>query len=156
MAPPIEVLSYSGENELQSMMALVDKDLSEPYSVFTYRYFLHGWPQLCFIAKAPRPCECGAEGGSRRHSFENGYILCGYIAMLAVDKRYRKHGLGTALSSRVIAAMRDLGCAEVVLETEVTNAAALRLYEKMGFLRDDRLLRYYLNGVDAFRLKLWL
>ncbi len=44
----------------------------------------------------------------------------------------------------------------MVLETEITNEAALRLYENLGFVRDKRLFRYYLNGVDAFRLKLWL
>jgi peptide alpha-N-acetyltransferase len=48
------------------------------------------------------------------------------------------------------------GCHEVFLETEVTNHAALRLYEKLGFAREERLLKYYLNGHDAFRLKLWL
>jgi len=47
-------------------------------------------------------------------------------------------------------------CVQVVLETEVTNNAALHLYEKLGFVRDKRLFRYYLNGVDALRLKLWL
>jgi len=36
-----------------------------------------------------------------------------------------------------------------VLETEATNAAALRLYEKLGFVRDKRLPKYYLNGNDA-------
>ena len=45
---------------------------------------------------------------------------------------------------------------QVVLETEVTNSAALGLYENLGFVRDKRLFRYYLNGVDALRLKLWL
>lgn len=45
---------------------------------------------------------------------------------------------------------------QVVLETEITNKAALRLYENLGFIRDKRLFRYYLNGVDALRLKLWL
>jgi ribosomal protein S18 acetylase RimI-like enzyme len=44
----------------------------------------------------------------------------------------------------------------VVLETETTNEAALKLYENLGFARHKRLLKYYLNGVDAFRLKLWL
>ena len=42
-----------------------------------------------------------------------------------------------------------------VLETEVTNLGALRLYEGLGFVRDKRLHRYYLNGNDAFRLKVW-
>lgn len=45
---------------------------------------------------------------------------------------------------------------QVVLETEVTNPIALSLYEKLGFSRDKMLFRYYLNGVDAIRLKLWL
>lgn len=48
------------------------------------------------------------------------------------------------------------GADEVVLETEITNEPALRLYENLGFVRDKRLFRYYLNGVDALRLKLWL
>lgn len=45
---------------------------------------------------------------------------------------------------------------QVVLEAEVVNKGALRLYENLGFVRHKRLGRYYLNGVDAFRLKLWL
>ena len=45
---------------------------------------------------------------------------------------------------------------KVVLEAEVTNSAALALYEQLGFVRDKRLYRYYLTGVDAYRLKLWL
>ena len=42
-----------------------------------------------------------------------------------------------------------------MLETEVTNLGALRLYEGLGFVRDKRLHRYYLNGNDAYRLKVW-
>ena len=57
---------------------------------------------------------------------------------------------------RAIEAMDCQGCDEVVLETEITNLPALRLYERLGFVRDERLFQYYLNGVDAFRLKLWL
>ena len=31
---------------------------------------------------------------------------------------------------------------EVVLEAEITNVGALRLYEGLGFLRDKRLIKY--------------
>ena len=48
------------------------------------------------------------------------------------------------------------GCDEVVLETEVANKIALCLYEKLGFVRDKYLYQYYLNGENAYRLKLWL
>lgn len=101
----------------------------------------------------------------------------GYIAMLAVDENFRKEKIGwdpdfslqsfsnvlyclflsgSNLVMRAIAAMVKDGADEVVLETEITNEPALRLYENLGFVRDKRLFRYYLNGVDALRLKLWL
>lgn len=76
--------------------------------------------------------------------------------MLAVDKRYRKLGIGSTLVKKAIDAMKAKDCDEVVLETELTNHGALRLYENLGFVRDKRLHKYYLNGGDAFRLKLWL
>ncbi|PVD26574.1 hypothetical protein C0Q70_14251 [Pomacea canaliculata] len=63
---------------------------------------------------------------------------------------------GSSLVTKAIRAMIADDCDEVVLETEITNKAALRLYENLGFIRDKRLFRYYLNGVDALRLKLWL
>ena len=75
--------------------------------------------------------------------------------MLAVEKEYRKLKIGSNLVLKAVKAMKKLGADEVVLETEVTNTSALRLYENLGFLRDKRLFRYYLNGVDALRLKLW-
>jgi len=50
----------------------------------------------------------------------------------------------------------SLTCYQIVLETEVTNKASLKLYESLGFLRSKRLHRYYLNGNTAFRLCLYL
>ena len=42
----------------------------------------------------------------------------------------------------------------MALETEITNTAAMRLYEGLGSLWSKRLHRYYLNGNSAFRLLL--
>ena len=76
--------------------------------------------------------------------------------MLAVEVPYRNRGLGTDMIRRAITRMRDeFSCQEICLETEVHNVAALRLYERLGFWRDERMLRYYLNGSDAYRLKLF-
>lgn len=55
-----------------------------------------------------------------------------------------------------IDAMAARDADEIVLETEVTNTASLKLYERLGFLRSKRLHRYYLNGNTAFRLVLYL
>ncbi|KAL0577181.1 N-alpha-acetyltransferase 30 [Marasmius crinis-equi] len=51
-------------------------------------------------------------------------------------------------------AMKEDGVEEIVLETEYDNYAALSLYESLGFIREKRLFRFYLNGKDAFRLVL--
>jgi N-alpha-acetyltransferase 30 len=45
---------------------------------------------------------------------------------------------------------------QVALETEVVNTGAMKLYERLGFLRSKRLHRYYLNGNSAYRLVLYL
>jgi hypothetical protein len=45
---------------------------------------------------------------------------------------------------------------EINLETEVINVAATQLYVKLGFIKDEKRSRYYLNGGDAFRLSLQL
>jgi len=150
---PIDYLDYTSELQMPDIMRLIQKDLSEPYSIYTYRYFIHNWPHLCFMAHVSSECV--------------GAIVCkldyhkkvsnrGYIAMLAVDARFRKRKIGSTLVQKAIDAMMEREADEVVLETEITNKPALRLYENLGFVRDKRLFRYYLNGVDALRLKLWL
>ena len=80
----------------------------------------------------------------------------GYIAMLAVSSAYRNQGIATTLVRRAIDAMIARDADEVVLETEVSNTAAMKLYERLGFLRSKKLHRYYLNGNTAYRLVLLL
>jgi peptide alpha-N-acetyltransferase len=87
-------LQYKDEHDLPIVMDLIDKSLSEPYSVFTYRYFLHQWPNLCYLAfdgdKAIGVVVCKMDD-HRGH-------LRGYIAMLVVDNTYRGKGLGRCSS----------------------------------------------------------
>lgn len=83
------------------------------------------------------------------------WTLSGYMGMLAVNSKYRRLGIGTALLKRVIRRMRDRGCVSVTLETETSNASATALYEKLGFIKEELLVRYYLNLGDAYRMKLY-
>ena len=55
----------------------------------------------------------------------------------------------TKLVSAAVQRMKERGAEEVVLETEVNNKSALRLYENRGFVREKRLYRFYLNGACA-------
>uniref|UniRef100_A0A1B6LAQ0 N-terminal methionine N(alpha)-acetyltransferase NatC n=1 Tax=Graphocephala atropunctata TaxID=36148 RepID=A0A1B6LAQ0_9HEMI len=149
----VEYVSYKSELQMPDIMRLIQKDLSEPYSIYTYRYFIHNWPKLCFLAMDGSKC-VGAI--VCKLDIHRKVVKRGYIAMLAVDEKYRKKKIGSNLVLKAIRAMVADDADEVVLETEITNRPALRLYENLGFVRDKRLFRYYLNGVDALRLKLWL
>ncbi|KAJ1359737.1 hypothetical protein KIN20_018524 [Parelaphostrongylus tenuis] len=154
-ASSIILVDYKDENQIGDIMRLITKDLSEPYSIYTYRYFIHNWPELCILAYdtisevyvGAVVCKLDRNAEGRRK---------GYLAMLAIDESCRKLGLGTRLVRRAIERMQAQGCDEVVLETEVLNVNAQRLYNNLGFIREKRLMRYYLNGGDAFRLKLFL
>ena len=84
-------------------------------------------------------------------------VPTGYIGMLAVQSKYRRKGIGKALVRQVLKRMKDMNCTSVTLETEVSNVSAQRLYQNsFGFIREELLVRYYLNWGDAYRLRLWL
>jgi N-alpha-acetyltransferase 30 len=157
---------YAGEQELGDVMELIDSTLSEPYSIFTYRYFINTWPTLCILTRSyPVPGEEAAAGTelagkligviiSKADVHRCSKVKRGYLAMLVVDKAYRKLRIGTKLAIMTVEEMARLKCIEAVLETEITNKGAMRLYERLGFIRQKRLPKYYLNGNDAYRLKL--
>lgn len=48
----IRYICYGSEKEspwLPAIKQLISKDLSEPYSIYVYRYFLYQWGKLCFL-----------------------------------------------------------------------------------------------------------
>ncbi|KDQ17074.1 hypothetical protein BOTBODRAFT_30462 [Botryobasidium botryosum FD-172 SS1] len=155
MQDAIRYRPYHGERDLPEIMALVQSGLSEPYVIYTYRYFLHQWPHLAFIAHTQDSLAPIGVIVSKQ-DLHKGRSNRGYIAMLAVAEQYRKRGIASQLVRLSIEAMKADGAAEVVLETEVDNSQALSLYSSLGFIREKRLYRFYMNGKDAFRLVLAL
>ncbi|KAI9800218.1 MAG: N-alpha-acetyltransferase 30 [Sarcosagium campestre] len=155
--PALRYVRYDGSKEsqyLSSIRQLISKDLSEPYSIYVYRYFLYQWPDLCFMALDAKDNLNGVIVSKLEP--HRGGPLRGYIAMLAVREEFRGQGIATKLVCMAIDAMIERNADEIALETEITNTAAMKLYERLGFLRSKRLHRYYLNGNTAFRLVLYL
>ena len=47
-------VQYDSKKEsvyLTAIRQLISKDLSEPYSIYVYRYFLYQWGHLCFLVR---------------------------------------------------------------------------------------------------------
>ena len=50
--PELEYIQYHSDKEsvyLPAIRQLISRDLSEPYSIYVYRYFLYQWGDLCFM-----------------------------------------------------------------------------------------------------------
>ncbi|WP_296746041.1 N-acetyltransferase [Mesorhizobium sp.] len=82
-------------------------------------------PDLCFLAIDGKGLLAGA-------------ALCwtsAFVKDLAVHPGSRRHGIGEALMRQVFLAFRDRGAGHVDLKTSsVNNAAAFRLYERLGMV----------------------
>lgn len=101
----IDIISYESELQMPEIMRLIQKDLSEPYSIYTYRYFIHNWPKLCFLASHKGKCIGAIVCKLDMH---RQVVKRGYIAMLAVDEKYRKRKIGSRLVRKAIQVMSYL------------------------------------------------
>lgn len=57
----LRYVQYELEKEhvyLDPIRKLISKDLSEPYSIYVYRYFLNQWGDLCYMVRW-KTCEDG-------------------------------------------------------------------------------------------------
>ncbi len=96
-----------------------------------------------------------------------GYIMCriergissfkrafpvkkGHIVSVAVLHDYRFRGIGTDLINQGIEGMVSYGAVEFFLEVRKSNAAAVTVYEKLGFEVGRVLKGYYRDGEDAY------
>ena len=148
--------TYPGEEMIESIMEIISKYLSEQYPIYTYRYFLNLWPDctICCYDKKNNNKFIGVIIGNCENKKNNKKQ--GYIAMLAVEIEYRKKGIGKKLVLNLLKILKDVyNINEYSIETEVDNYAALYLYESLGFIRTKMFINYYLNGNNAYKLKLF-
>ena len=139
---PSQTLTYSRynhtlENEyVSAMRQLISQELSEPYSIYVYRYFLYQWGDLCYLAMDEQRAPDDQMVGVVVSKLEphRGGPLRGYIAMLAVREEYRGKGIATGLVRMSIDKMIERGADEVCffllasacrLECEVADTNAV-------------------------------
>lgn len=97
------------------MRQLISQELSEPYSIYVYRYFLYQWGDLCYLAMDEQRAPDDQMVGVVVSKLEphRGGPLRGYIAMLAVREEYRGKGIATGLVRMSIDKMIERGADEV-------------------------------------------
>ncbi len=123
------------------------------------RAFLTPWSLAMFVLELSKPSGiCLAawredEGAAVQRLA--GYLICSrydtiwHVMNVSVDPPERRAGVATHLLAAVIERIGDQA-AQFTLEVRVTNAPAIALYERFGFMTAGLRRRYYQdNGEDA-------
>ncbi len=78
------------------------------------------------------------------------YGNVGHVISIAVSKEWRRKGVGTKLMLELERRFKERSMSTAMLEVRVSNKAAIKLYEKLGYKIADRIRRYYPDGEDAY------
>lgn len=83
-----------------------------------------------------------------------GFVKKGHVVSVAVLNEHRNQGLGNALMIEGINGVIARNTDESYLEVRISNTAAVRMYERLGFQIKSRLRTYYRDGEDAYLMAL--
>ena len=128
------ILRKMEKRDVPQVVAIERSAFSQPWSenafleslTNNYAYFLVAQEQVANSAGDEANIIIGYVG--MYISFEEGEIT-----NVAVAEVLRKNGVGEALMKGLLADAQKLGVTRIVLEVRVSNAPAIRFYEKCGF-----------------------
>jgi ribosomal-protein-alanine N-acetyltransferase len=78
------------------------------------------------------------------------------LESIAVDPRHRGRAVAQTMLDVTLARLRSRGAGVLRLMVSTTNEAAIRFYQRYGFVRTRLVKRYYGAGRDAWRMRLEL
>lgn len=118
---------------------LMTKEDIETVDLLEHTSFSEPWPRSAFLEIVDKKdahyyVAVDSESGNICGGCAMFFILGeGDITNVAVFPEYQNQGIATKLLEYVIADGREKGLKEFTLEVRVSNAAAIRAYEKVGF-----------------------
>ncbi|MEM1526165.1 MAG: N-acetyltransferase [Ignisphaera sp.] len=139
--------------DLDNVIAINIECLPEHYPYSFWLDHLEKWGNVFYVAEVD-----GEVVGYVLSRIEESSSRChgrtskiGHIVSVAVKEEYRARGIATALLSAVLSVFQTMhNIEEVQLEVRVSNYKAIRLYEKLGFIKAERIEGYYLDGEDSY------
>ncbi len=129
------------EEDVYDVFRISYESLTEKYSLELFLDIYHSWPAGFLVAVTSEII--GFIAGTRDNKSAR-------ILMLAVDKKIRGKGVGSALLNRFTIQCKTEGLKSISLEVRVSNKRAIEFYVNHGFQIISMLEKYYTNGEAAY------
>ena len=135
------------QEDLQQVMVIEKESFPDPWHISFFKRQLRKQKKQTFLYVA--------RINNKVIGYIVFYIFCGegHIMNIAVDSKYRRHGVGRYILVSTLEIVQTQPCNEVFLEVAVNNTAARQLYQQFGFQIYGIRKRYYYNGEDAYVLR---
>lgn len=119
--------------------------LTETYGLAFYLQYLAHWPEYFQVAESPSGQIMGYIMGKAEGSSENWH---GHVTALTVAPEYRRLGLAAKLMHNLEDISEKKRCFFVDLFVRVSNAVAVDMYRRLGYIVYRKVLEYYSGDVD--------
>ncbi|MCG7844030.1 MAG: GNAT family N-acetyltransferase [Methanomassiliicoccales archaeon] len=135
-------IRYFQGRDLADVCQVAVESLRERYDPSLFLQLVPFWPEGLIVV----------EDMGRVVGFVFG-VMSGHqqarILMLSVNRLYRNGGLGTLLTQEFFRECAKRGIRQISLEVRVSNLAAMKFYQRLGFFNVRRASRYYSDGEDG-------
>lgn len=120
------------------------------------RAFPTPWSLAMFVLELSKPsgvCLAAWDSEADGEAELRGYLICSrydtiwHVMNVSVDPSVRRRGIAMGLIDELIARIDDPE-AQYTLEVRVSNAAAIELYGRLGFLSAGVRRRYYSDNAE--------
>lgn len=130
-------------NDLDSVMEIENEAFSDHWNRSAYEYELKENEFSHFLVFQQENQIIGIIGY---------YILFddAQVTTIATRKEYRHQHIALQLMEAMIQDCEDKQCSMISLEVRVSNQAAIKLYEKLGFITVNTRKQYYEDQEDAY------
>jgi len=139
-------------SDLQKVMEINRTCLPENYTDFFFVDLYRRFPETFVVAEAEAEVAgyimCRIEVGLGSLGL-GGLVKKGHVVSVAVTPEHRRKGIGEALVTSAMGAMRQYNAKQCYLEVRVTNEPAIKMYKKLDFEVTRTAHGYYADGEDA-------
>jgi len=129
------VIRKMEEQDLAEVAKLEEENFSMPWSVDSFRELV-SHPDALYLVAIDRDRVCGT-CGVRNISGE------GEVTNVVIREEYRGSGLGQKILTELLRQGAEMGIEAFTLEVRKSNATAIHVYEKLGFVSEGIRPHFY-------------